>query len=294
MILALVLFFLLAGTLVADDRVPTVSGRDADRAAITAHIDSIFRAYIAKDREKIRETHGKHWRGFVRPSRTVVRGIDQYMQAADRILAGPARVVSYQMRELDIVFYGDTGLVSYIADMKVDVDGREHDDVLRVLDVYVKEGGHWNQVASNVASHPEALEAQRQQAGFLPADERSQLLREREAVWRAYFNNDQAALEKVLPAELVGVNAGEEKWVDRSATLVAASQFAQSGGKLLRLAFPRTDIQLYGDTAVLYTTYEYDLEIGGKRESAAGRGTEIFVRRNGHWVNSGWHLDSGK
>ena len=47
------------------------------------------------------------------------------------------------------------------------------------------------------------------------------------------------------------------------------------------------------DRAILYTLYEMDLEVGGETVTESGRGTEIFVRRDGEWVNSGWHLDAG-
>jgi hypothetical protein len=46
--------------------------------------------------------------------------------------------------------------------------------------------------------------------------------------------------------------------------------------------------------AILYTTWSYTLEVEGKAQTSSGRGTEIFVRRDGQWVNSGWHLDSGR
>jgi hypothetical protein len=39
---------------------------------------------------------------------------------------------------------------------------------------------------------------------------------------------------------------------------------------------------------------EFETESAGQRQAYAGRGTEIFVRRGGAWINSGWHLDSGK
>ncbi|MGH9318774.1 MAG: hypothetical protein ACRD3V_02655 [Vicinamibacteria bacterium] len=45
---------------------------------------------------------------------------------------------------------------------------------------------------------------------------------------------------------------------------------------------------------ILYTSYLYELDSGGKRETCSGRGTEIFVERDGKLVNTGWHLDSGK
>jgi hypothetical protein len=61
-----------------------------------------------------------------------------------------------------------------------------------------------------------------------------------------------------------------------------------------RLEFPRTVVQAYGDVAILYTTYVYDVVSPSGKETFAGRGTEVFVRRGKRWVNAGWHLDSGR
>jgi len=35
-----------------------------------------------------------------------------------------------------------------------------------------------------------------------------------------------------------------------------------------------------------------ETEENGKRSVSSGRATEIFVRRNGEWVNPGWHTDN--
>ncbi len=123
---------------------------------------------------------------------------------------------------------------------------------------------------------------------------RKELLAAREAVWRAWYGNDRAKLEAVIPEETVAINPAEEKWHDRAEILASAREFAERGGKLLRLEYLRTEIQLYGDVAILYTTYLVEVESKGERETVNGRGTEIFIRRNGIWVNSGWHLDSGR
>lgn len=123
---------------------------------------------------------------------------------------------------------------------------------------------------------------------------RQEILTAREAVWRAWFANDQARLEVVIPAETLAINAGEEAWQGRAEVLESARAFAASGARLLRLEYPRTEIQLYGDVAILYTTYLFEVETEGQRQISSGRGTEIFVRRNGRWVNPGWHLDSGR
>ena len=73
-----------------------------------------------------------------------------------------------------------------------------------------------------------------------------------------------------------------------------SAEFAKSGGKLLKLEFPKTEIQVYGFTAVVYSDYALEMEIGGQKTNQTGRVTEVFVLRNGQWVNPGWHMDSGK
>ncbi len=268
--------------------------READRKAIRDHIDAVFQAYIKKDRATIQATHAKEWRGFLTSSSGIIRGIDQYMQAADGFLQSPVRLSSYQMRDFDVFFYGDLAVVPYIADLEGQVGEQPLSSTLRVLDIYVRQHGHWNQVASDVANHPDTIAAQRQQPFTLSAEQRRELLAAREAVWRAYFANDVQHLDKVIPAETIAINAGEESWADRQSVLSSAAGFAASGGKLLKLEFPRTEIQAFGDVAILYTTWTYTLEVEGKPQTSSGRGTEIFVRREGQWVNSGWHLDSGK
>lgn len=62
----------------------------------------------------------------------------------------------------------------------------------------------------------------------------------------------------------------------------------------MRLEFPKTEIQCYGYTAAVYSTYLYELEVNGQRSQQSGRVTEFFVRRNGQWLNPGWHMDSAK
>ena len=74
--------------------------------------------------------------------------------------------------------------------------------------------------------------------------------------------------------------------------LRTAAEFQAGGGKLLRLEFPRTEIQRFGDVAIIWTSYVVETEENGKRSVSSGRATEIFVRRDGDWVNPGWHTDS--
>jgi len=123
-------------------------------------------------------------------------------------------------------------------------------------------------------------------------DDRVGLLKAREAVWRAWFANDREALERLVPPDTIVISAGEEKWKNQTDILQSAAQFQAAGGKLVRLEFPRTEIQRFGDVAITYSQYLYETEAGGKRSLTSGRVTEIFVLRSGKWTNPGWHTDS--
>ena len=126
------------------------------------------------------------------------------------------------------------------------------------------------------------------------SDDRTELLKVRESVWRAWFANDTKALEQLVPPDTIVISTGEEKWQGQAGVLQSAAQFQASGGKLLRLEFPRTELQRFGDVAITYSLYVYETEAGGKRTISSGRVTEIFVRSNGKWTNPGWHTDSEK
>ena len=117
------------------------------------------------------------------------------------------------------------------------------------------------------------------------------LLEAREAVWRAYFANDGAKLEEWLPEAVIAIDNGE-KWATREDIFSGAKGFVEGGGKLVRLEFPETKIQVYGYTAIVYSKYLYEINAGGKQFTRTGRATEMFVRREDKWLNTGWHLDS--
>lgn len=126
------------------------------------------------------------------------------------------------------------------------------------------------------------------------ATDRDQLLAAREAVWRDWFAGDRAALEREVPPETIAISASETNWHNQKEILQSAAEFHAADGKLLRLEFPRTEIQRFGDVAMLYSQYELETETNGKRSEESGRVTEIFVFRDGHWVNPGWHTDAVK
>lgn len=152
----------------------------------------------------------------------------------------------------------------------------------------------WNLLTLNAAAQHKGTSAGCHEAQTITPALRRELLAAREAVWRAWFANDRKQLEVVIPQETIAINAGEQAWQDRAEILGAARSFAESGAKLVRLEYPRTEIQVFGDVAILYTNYLFEVESQGERQTTAGRGTEIFVRRNGRWVNPGWHTDSGR
>ena len=129
-------------------------------------------------------------------------------------------------------------------------------------------------------------------AGAQARNESDELLKVRESVWRAWFANDRKALEQLVPADTIVISSGEHDWKGRTNVLESAAQFQAAGGKLVRLEFPRTEVQRFGDVAVLYSQYFLETEMNGKRSKTSGRVTEIFVFRDGKWTNPGWHTDA--
>lgn len=292
------LFSLVLGVAFVTVTTPAVTIQDdraADREAIRAHIDSIFQAFIKKDVAALRATHAQNWLGYLEGSRTMIKGIDGYMDWNQVDPKSPYGMKSYKMREFDMIFKGDAAFVCFVADVESNTPNGLFHRVLRISDFYTKQDGKWNQNGSDTALHPESVEEQVASPRPLPDQMKKRLLDAREAVWRAYFANDRATLEKLIPEETIAIEAGDNRnWSNRQTIFDGAAQFAKSGGRLVKLEFPKTEIQVYGNTAVVYSNYSYELETGGQHVNQIGRVTEIFVWRKGQWVNPGWHMDSGK
>jgi ketosteroid isomerase-like protein len=121
-----------------------------------------------------------------------------------------------------------------------------------------------------------------------------QLLRVRETVWRAWFAGDTKTLGELVPPETIVISSGEEKWKNRADVLRTAVEFHAKGGKLVRLEFPRTEVQHFGDVAIIWSSYVVETEVNGTRSSSSGRVTEVFVWQHGRWTNAGWHTDEEK
>ena len=280
--------------------------RPADAAAIRAHIESIFQAFIDGDQDKIFATHSEDWRGFLEGSRAPIKGIDDYMHAngfewprpanAPRTTRNSPAGTTYKVEDFDVHFYGpELAVASFFGEFQ-----RKDGDTMitlrrfRIMDVYAKRKGSWIQVASHTVIDPEWRAAQMSRPLNITPQIRQQILAAREAVWKAWFTNDRAALERLIPEETIAISDGGEGWADRAAVLESAKRFVESGGKLVRLEFPKTEIQVYGNTVIIYTTYLYETEVNGARSTSSGRATEMFVRRGDDLVNVGWHMDSGK
>jgi ketosteroid isomerase-like protein len=120
-----------------------------------------------------------------------------------------------------------------------------------------------------------------------------ELLQVRESVWRAWFAGDVKSLKELVPAETIVISGGEKEWKHQADVLRTAEEFHAQGGKLVRLEFPRTEVQHFGDVAIVWSNFLVETEMNGKSSVSAGRASEVFVRRDGHWLNPGWHTDSG-
>ena len=285
----------LAATLAASPQNDPRDDRKEDREAIRAHIDSIFQAFINKDAAKLRATHHQNWLGYLEGSRTMIHGVDGYMNNVYVDPKSPYGMKSYKMREFDMIFKGDAAFVCFVAEVESNTPSGPVWRTLRISDFYTKQDGKWIQTGSDTELHPESVEAQQQAPATLGDRMKKRLLDAREAVWRAYFSNDRAALEKLIPEETITIEAGDSNnWSNRQNVLDGAERFAKSGGKLIKLEFPKTEIQVYGSTAIVYSNYAYEIEVGAQRYNQSGRVTEVFVLRKGQWVNPGWHMDSGK
>jgi Domain of unknown function (DUF4440) len=305
-LLSISLFSLVIVTVSASAQTSLQEDRSADAAAIRAHIESIFQAFIDGDEEKIYATHSEDWRGLLEGSRVPIKGIDEYMKANGIEWPRPANApkstpyypagTSYRVSNFDVNFYGpELAVASLFGDFERKTGNTTFTlRRFRIMDVYAKRKGSWIQVASHTVVDPDWRAEQMSKPSTVEPQIRQQILNAREAVWKAFFKNDRAALERLIPEEAIAIDDGEEAWSDRAAIMAGAQRFADSGAKLVRLEFPKTEMQIYGNTIIIYTTYLYETEANGKRTTMSGRGTEMFVRRGNDLVNVGWHLDSRK
>src|SRR5258708_15562149 len=143
-----------------------------------------------------------------------------------------------------MIFQGDdAAFVAYVADVEENSPAGPFHRTLRITDFYTRQNGAWIQTGSDTDLHPDSIAEQQQVSRTLSEPEKKRLLDAREAVWRAYFAGDRAALEKLLPEELLTIEPGGGDWGNRKAALDGSARFAAGGGKLVRLEVPKTEIQ---------------------------------------------------
>jgi Domain of unknown function (DUF4440) len=93
----------------------------------------------------------------------------------------------------------------------------------------------------------------------------------REAAWRAFYDGDVKALGDVLPEDFIGINMNDAPFANRAQILDAARVLRERGGRLVRLTFPETQAQRFGDVVVLYGRFEVVFQSGGAERTRRGR-----------------------
>ena len=111
----------------------------------------------------------------------------------------------------------------------------------------------------------------------------------RKDVWVNWFAGDTAALHRILAPELVAISPDGRESLRQ--TLDGSAEFKKNGGKLISISFDSNVVHRFGDAVILFSRYTQVTAFGGKRGTRSGQVTEIFIRQNGRWVHTSWHLD---
>jgi len=272
-----------------------------DAAAIRAEIEGITQAFVDGDIEKIYATHSADWRGFLEGTQKPIVGVDDYMKANGitwplpasykKPAGNPSNTFGFTIPDFDVhLITPDVGVANFILDFGNKTSGGfTTTNRLRIMDVFAKRSGKWIQVASNTVVDPEWRASRSSVSANVSPRLRQVILDAREQVWRAWFANDRAKLDKLIPDEAIALESGNA-WQNKEAILTGAKAFADSGAKLTKLEFPRTEIQMYGNTVIIFTSYALETEKDGKKTASAGNAIETFVRRENGLVNTGWIL----
>ena len=80
-------------------------------------------------------------------------------------------------------------------------------------------------------------------------------------------------------------------WQSLRETIDGSAEFKAGGGHFVSVAFDSAMIHRFGETVVMFSRYAVITERGGKQVTQQGNATEVFVRTNGRWVHTSWHLD---
>jgi hypothetical protein len=127
---------------------------DETVAEIRAHVESLFDAFLAKDRDAMRRGRVSDWRGFQIPSTRLIRGVDDYMVDLESALQG-LEVTRYEFLDFEVDVHSDLALVYYVARDWLNTPEGERTILVRALDVYSLKDGGWIQIGSNICLVPD-------------------------------------------------------------------------------------------------------------------------------------------
>ena len=117
---------------------------------------------------------------------------------------------------------------------------------------------------------------------------RTAVLAARDAIWRAWFAHDTAALRRLLPRSTTAGEGGG--WESRDEIVAGSLQSATSGRRLVGIRFDDTRMHANGNVVVVFSNYTMELEHEGRRNTVTGSASEVFVRTDGIWQNPFWYL----
>jgi hypothetical protein len=123
-------------------------------AEIRVHVEALFDAFLAKDRQVLREGRAEDWRGFQIPSTALIQGVDRYMVDLESALEN-LRVTRYEFLDFEVDVHDDVALVYYVARDWLDTDDGEKTILVRALDVYESQPDGWIQIGSNICVLPD-------------------------------------------------------------------------------------------------------------------------------------------
>ena len=141
-------------------------------------------------------------------------------------------------------------------------------------------------VASQQRATPNATASPKSDA--IDAATRTAVLAARDAIWRAWFAHDTAALRRLLPPSTTAGEGGG--WESREEIVAGSLRSATSGRRLVGIRFDDTRMHANGDVVVVFSNYTMELEQEGRRNTVTGSASEVFVRSDGIWRNPFWDL----
>ena len=127
----------------------------AESNLIREHVTALFDAFLAKDVVTLRNGRTDDWKGFQIRSTRIIRGLDDYTNELEGVLAGLV-VERYDFLEFEVDLHGEVALVFYVArDWLEPQEGAPPSVLIRALDVYSRAHGQWAQIASNICAVPD-------------------------------------------------------------------------------------------------------------------------------------------